>query len=219
MINYYSHVLISYCFSYILIEESNCIAGFVSKETIQLLSPQIRSLKLPTQELRLFPDIKFNKHGYVTKWVVGGKTSDKSSTNDITTELQIWRVNSTEISTYTRVAAYKLNESSSMDVSDNVREYLVNPPISVEAEDIIGIFQPSSSSVNVYFQECNGPNNVIIQEYDNDTGPTTVEKSATSNINDYPLIAVNVSKPDNDSDASPLSNNSREDEMLNKQMK
>ena len=133
--------------------------------------------------------------------------------------VQIWRLNSTENSTYTKVAAYELNEDNGVIVSENVNEYLVNPPISVEAEDIIGILQPSSRSIKfkVYYQECNGPNNIIThyREYE----PTTVENPATLTINDYPLIAVNVSKPDNDNDASPLSNNSREDEMLNKQMK
>ena len=158
---------------------------------MQELSSQIGSLKQqPTSELRLFPDMKFNQKGYITKWIVASKTIDKNP-REITTELQIWRQNSINTS-YTRVASYQLNETNSVFVSENVREYVVIPSILVQAEDILGIFQPPSSSVNLYYQNYNGPSNVVIPVTDT-TAPLVVGNQIPTTSNDYPLIAVNVS--------------------------
>ena len=170
------------------IEQSNCLEGFMPNGTIQNLFPEIGKLHQPMHELRLFPEMKFNTVGFISTWSIGGTINN----GEANTEIQIWR-NSSSNASYIKVAAFQLNEGSSVAISQNVWEYQVNPPTPVIGGDIVGILQPSNSSANVFFQENNGPKNVIIPVAEGSESPEIITSmNLLSNSNDYPLIAVNI---------------------------
>ena len=173
------------------------MTGFVEEATIHNLSVEIGNLTFNLGELRLFPNIKFNTNGYITAWTVGGIITKRKRNP----ELQIWRkINDSNDDDYIRVNKFQLDEMNGIVIASNVREYSVNPPVQVQAGDILGLFQPNDSSVFIYYQECHGPLSIGIPVAKGSESPATLNEENFSSefLNDYPLIAVNFSSKENE---------------------
>lgn len=170
---------------------SSCLSQSLNENILRDLSPQIGKLKTQTaSELRLFPEINFKNDSYITSWTVGGIVSDNILTPQ-KAEIQIWRSGANDI---VLSSVYQLNTPIETN-QNNLYVFEVHPPIPVKAGDILGVFQPTSSTFKLYYQEHNGPQNIVINLQETPQAPTQLQLAvitAFSNINDYPLITVNL---------------------------
>ena len=87
------------------------------------------------QEQVIFPNTKFTCSGWVTKWIMGA-TYFRGSHYP---ELQIWRPSGG--GTY-----QKLNSTIAAPAGEEaigIYEFVVDPPIPFQSDDVLGLFQPS----------------------------------------------------------------------------
>ena len=119
----------------------DCVCGFMSVERVYALFEYIRVRRRRIRSFRsqlvIFPHIMFTCGGQVTKWIMGGRLR---STGKEFPELQIWRPSGNN--TYQIVNSTIIFELSHED--DNVYEYTVDPPLSFQSGDTLGLFQPES---------------------------------------------------------------------------
>ena len=91
-----------------------------------------------SQQQVIFLNIKFTCSGWVTKWIVGATYSSGS----YYPELQIWRPSGS--GTY-----QKLNgtfAAAAGEKNNGIYEFIVDPPLPFQPDDILGLFQPSEQN-------------------------------------------------------------------------
>ena len=108
----------------------------------RLLGTQIDTSRESYQEKQLImPDIQFTCTGEVVKWIMGGRWGGGQRYP----ELQIWRPSNGTM--YQRVNSTTI--SAAMERDDDVYEFIPDPPIPFQPGDVLGVFQPSNSRLQV----------------------------------------------------------------------
>ncbi len=141
----------------------------------------------------LFPDIRFVCAGNLTRWTL---VAVPVGVGTLYPQLHIWRRQTGALNTFTRFKRDKLNSNSPNPVS-RVYEAYRDPPLSFEAGDVLGVYNPTIPRLNLLYQDRGGPRNYYI---DGASGPSDdFNLDATlvqENRNDYPLVSVDVSPPE-----------------------
>ena len=135
----------------------------------------------------------FKKDGYIDTWVIGSNMSD----GKFDPLLQLWRNDSTTNPGYRKVKEFHLRPNDGIVFAPNVQNYSIHPPAYVQAGDIFGLFQPSNTSLNLFYREYNGPSNIVISvpeglEVPSVINADTISMATADGVNDHPLITVNV---------------------------
>ena len=115
-----------------------CGCGFMSAERVYALLgiPELNTgyiNEFDGQQL-IFPDITFACSGVVVKWIVGGEWNGGRNNP----EVQIWRLSGG--STYEKIHSTLVLVTN--EENDQVYEVVVDPPLSFQHGDILGLFQP-----------------------------------------------------------------------------
>ena len=170
----------------------NCTSGFATREAVEAAAAQ-RLVNRDRQQ-RIIPYINFTCDGAITKWIVDGRW-DNSGMHDWYPDLQIWRRNATN--TFTKVG----NTTLRIEIGrSNLTYYEYSPPtpLSFQAGDVLGIFQPDGgrNRLRLYFQSGAGPQNYYETLDSNDIvePPSDVFTLGTIFQNDLPLISVDISE-------------------------
>ena len=170
----------------------NCTSGFATREAVEAAATQ--SLVNRDEQQRIIPHINFTCDGAITKWIVDGRW-DNSGTHDWYPDLQIWRRNGTN--TFTKVGNTTLRIETGRN---NLTYYEYSPPtpLSFQAGDVLGIFQPDMemNRLRLYFQSGVGPQNYYETLDSSNTvePPSDVFALGTVFQNDLPLISVETSE-------------------------
>ena len=126
---------------------SECTQGF---STLFHMDRVLRNTDLDTRSGRqvLVPSINFSCSGNIRKWILGARWLGNSLAH---TELQIWRKISN--TTYTKVAGTSII-AGTMN-SSKVYEQSLELPISFQAGDILGYFQPieNRSELSLFLED------------------------------------------------------------------
>ncbi len=170
---------------------SDCISSFATMDAIVIglqQSGKERPIEEENRQQRLIPGITFTCHGFITKWILAAKWSDK----DNYPELQTW--NSTDGITYTKQGATTFSlEGGSTEMT--FYEYTPDTPHEFHDGDVLGMFIPDNSRYNMFFQgDESGPTNYFYGTGLGSTTPPegdfTITEVATATA--YPLVAVEV---------------------------
>ena len=172
----------------------SCLNGFFSDSELveQTRLVNINGVVSRPRQQRLFPNIRFNCNGFITKWVVGAQTLTSGSRMP---ELQIWRLNAGSTNTYTKTNS-SLITPNEIPGSPNVHEFIPSIPLQFNTGDILGVHQPrldGSESVRtrfvLYYQENTGPANYR-QIINNPSSSFAL--SSPDDEYDYPLVSVEI---------------------------
>ncbi len=157
------------------------------------------SLRTRVDQQRIVPEISFTCGGTVDKWTVAGDWEGDSNL----LEIQVWR--ETTDGVYTKVGYSTLDFTS--EQNSQIYEHTVSGnSISVQAGDILGIFQPECSQLELYYTNTYGPTNYYIDTSsggDNNrkrrattapSGNFDINGGSVSTANSMPLVTVEVSK-------------------------
>ena len=168
---------------------SGCMKGLLSYATLKqkTLEVNINSVTVRYEQQRAFPDIRFTCDGFITKWIVG---IDSEGNGNSKVQLQILRPNG-PLNQYTRV---KYTEISSTFISGNIYSHALNPPLSFQPGDILGVYYyRPGRRVAVYNQYSTGPRNYRVLESQKNPGSSDINVVLTNEY-DYPLVAVETRK-------------------------
>ena len=171
-----AHVYELLCFS--ISFPAQCVQGFLDRDLLETLAPQVGSYPA---EQRVIRNIQFTCNGAITGWMIGAKVR----TNGSSLELQTWRcqtcengiasrTNITNSDTTTNITdsasraqrdRYMLINTTAITmvhgtINPNVYEVTQDPPIEFQRGDILGIFQPANSCVELYYHQGVGPYNI-----------------------------------------------------------
>ena len=150
-------------------------------------TPTVSGLMNVMQQ-HIIPDIKFTCNGTLTKWIIGARR--RQATNPQYLQLQIWRQRRRPSNTYNRTT---FSDITALNTTDdlNVYEYIPNPPLEFQANDILGLYQPRirDTQVVVYYQRGGGSRNF---RHSNQNSPLTSTSASGGGDNDLPLVAIEV---------------------------
>ena len=155
----------------------NCASGFATQNRLRSVLKRFTGGRTVLYDYQsVSPGVKFTCDANVSKWIVGGEVIADNNHNP---ELQVWR-SSKESSEYQRV--YNTGELEfviqdlllSASIADGVYKFPVDPPLTVQAGDVLGIYQPaeSESQLAIY--------------YDTDAGAETLYQTVPSSQNEFP---------------------------------
>ena len=169
------------------VTDSPCTSHFPSRSILRqsALDVNINNVRIRDNQQRLFTDITFTCNGSITKWIVGGTAENGASLP----ELQIWR--NTGATSYIK-ASFSILPSSTAPDSNNIVEYIPNPPLEFQEGDILGVYQPrqKDSALVVYYQDRDGPVNYL----EGNNPLSELSLGTSSNEYDYPLVTVEINE-------------------------
>ena len=185
-------------------DPQECANGFVLQKRTQIVQNAVNGgLQMSPSLFRdsiqsVSPHINFTCNGNITKWIMGADFRENNRDRDIYPELQVWRrVNDSIPDRYYRVGNTTIAVAS-VNSDSRVYEYPVDPPLPVEAGDVLGIYQPvgrMKRRLTVYYERDAGPssfyqtsNSFISQE---DFPEHGVELQSHSIL---PLVTVEIGK-------------------------
>ena len=168
--------------------------GFLNEEAVRIAvevyaTSDTYNVRIHERQQRIIPGIKFTCTGTLTKWIIGAQRTQTQATNHL--QLQIWRRRQESSNRYDRTTFSDITALN--DTGDlNVYEYIPNPPLQFQTNDILGLYQPCicNSQVVVYYQSGDGPRNY---RRSNQNSPSSMEfRASGERDNDLPLVTVNV---------------------------
>ena len=182
----------------IYIDDAWCTQGFLSEDIVVEHSRHITAHVSKDKEYRhiLFPDLRLQCSGYITKWIVGGVllTDQANTLNEA--QLQLWRNNRT---TECHTLIHRTVIRNLSDSSTNIFEISLQEPIAFSEGDFLGIYQEQeqdqdsgNSEFEVYYQVSNGPENLIPQ-FQIEPSDSYKDSELTAVAVDYPLVSVHIS--------------------------
>lgn len=142
------------------------------------------------RQQRIIPGIRFTCNGTLTKWTIGAQRRLTQTTNHL--QLQIWRQRSSPMTNiFDRIHFSDITDLNATD-DLNVYEYIPNPPLQFQTNDLLGLFQPHGADSQEYYQQGGGPQNSAQLERDSafmefNTGDMGVTTTA-----ELPLVTVEV---------------------------
>ena len=102
--------------------------------------------------INIVPSLKFDRSGYIRKFVFSGRFLDLtgSDSRQLYPEIQVWRLKSNTsdshtVDTYMKVASIGNETAPSFTGRINVYEFKVETELYVEEGDVLGYYQPPSS--------------------------------------------------------------------------
>ena len=165
---------------------------FLNEEAVRIAvdvyaTSETYNVRTRQRQQRIIPGLKFTCNGTLTKWIIGARRTVTEATSY--PQLQIWRQRQEPSDTYDRT---NFSDITALNTTDdlNVYEYIPNPPLEFQANDILGLYQPRirNTQVVVYYQEGGGPQNFR----SNQDSPLTSISASRGGGNDLPLVAVEV---------------------------
>ena len=153
--------------------------GFLNEEAVRIAADvYATSSRAHEGQQRIIPGIRFTCTGTLTKWIIGAQRTLTQTANH--PQLQIWRRRQVfyRKTDFSVIAA--LNATSDL----NVYEYIPNPPLEFQTNDVLGLYQPpiSNTQTVVHYQWEGGPQNFVV-----------LRSLLLRGIdNDLPLVAVEV---------------------------
>ena len=164
--------------------------GFLNEEAVRIAGDVYAtrdSIRTRERQQRIIPGINFTCTGTLTKWIIGAQRTQIQATNHL--QLQIWRrrgsSNRYDRTTFSDITA--LNDTDDL----NVYEYIPNPPLQFQAQDILGLYQPrrNDTQVVVYNQRRGGPQSFRLS---NQGSPSVMISTSASGQSDTDLLLVAV---------------------------
>ena len=166
--------------------------GFLNEESVRIAvnvyaTRATYNVRTHERQQRIIPDIKFTCTGTLTKWIIGAQRRLTQATNY--PRLQIWRQRQGSSNTYDRITFSNITALNATD-DLNVYEYVPNPPLQFQVNDILGFYQRNDTQVVMYYQTGSGPQNFV--RFYQDSPLPTQSTSEGGGYNDLPLVAVEV---------------------------
>ena len=168
--------------------------GFLNEEAVRIAvdvyaTRATYNVRSHERQQCIIPGINFTCTGTLTKWIIGAQRTVTEATNYL--QLQIWRQRQGSHNKYHRT---NFSDITTLNTTDdlNVYEYIPNPPLQFQADDILGLYQPhrNNTQVVVYYQREGGPRNFVRFYQDS---PVTSQSTTKGGVyNDLPLVAVEV---------------------------
>ncbi len=141
---------------------------------------------------RIIPDISFTCSGTLTRWTVAGVGGGNANSPE--PEVQIWRETSSGSGVYTKMNGMLLPRITGG--SSVIYAFDATSPMDVQRGDILGLFEPTDSWLQLYYTDQYGPVNYYM-DTDNAVTPPTGDfniSGADGMMNDMPLVTVEISK-------------------------
>ena len=167
--------------------------GFLNEEAVRIAvdvyaTKDSYNVRTHERQQRIIPGIKFTCAGTLTKWIIGARRTLTQATNNL--QLQIWRQRQGSSNTYNRTTFSNITALNATD-DLNVYEYIPNPPLEFQANDILGLYQPrrNEAQVVVYYQRRGGPQTF---RFSNQGSPLVNTSASGQSDTDLPLVAVEV---------------------------
>ena len=166
--------------------------GFLNEEAVRIAANVYTTrdtydVKTHQRQQRIIPGIKFTCTGTLTKWIIGARRRLTQPTNYL--QLQIWRQQGSS-NTYDRTT---FSDITALNTTDdlNVYEYIPNPPLEFQANDILGLYQPPfrESQIVVFYQRRGGPRT---SHRSNQDSPLINASASIESDTDLPLVAGEV---------------------------
>ena len=179
---------------------SDCLTGFPTLHNVMFsnsCSPSCTSVGRNGQsQLRLFPTMNISCVGKLEGLTVTGVFSTRQNDDRLYPTLQVWRPSVMGSGDYklTQNRVYDFPRSSSYSPGCTiVLQYTLDPPISVETGDIIGILLPPNQDSQASFRICfssdtHTPNYVV------GSTATTFTLPSSSDGASQPLIYLNITE-------------------------
>ena len=178
----------------LLLASPQCVQGLLNEEAIRIAADVYATrdtfnVRTHERQQRIIPGIKFTCTGALTKWIIGARRTLTQPTNH--PQLQIWRQRQGSSNTYDRTT---FSDITALNTTDdlNVYEYIPNPPLQLQANDILGLYQPhrNNTQVVMYYQTGSGPRNFARF---NQNSPVTSGFTTGNGVdNNLPLVAIKV---------------------------
>ena len=152
--------------------------GFLNEEAVRIAADvYATSVRAHGWQQRVIPGIRFTCTGTLTKWIIGAQRTLTQAANH--PQLQIWRPRQGFYRRTNFSVITALNATSDL----NVYEYIPNPPLEFQTNDVLGLYQPhiSNTQTVVYYQWGGGPQNFLVVT-------SLLQRVDT----DLPLVAVEV---------------------------
>ena len=121
----------------------------------------IAGIKPVGSRQQITPDMKFTCDGVVTSWIIA---AEWNGTKGLFPEFQVWR--NIGRSEYKKISGSVLEFQTS--VSPRINAYSVLPPMPVQSGDILGIFLPNNSRLNLLSETTNTPTNYYLPTEDSE---------------------------------------------------
>ena len=145
-------------------------------------------IRLNVERQNVYPAINFTCNGSITSWTVLAR---RFTDNDDTMypDLQVWRGEGG--GAYTRVGGTTLSGGSDNQI--DIYDYVLDNPLSFQAGDVFGMFQPqgSVSRLRIYSQRDGGPPSFYVKTR---SATDTLNEILATEFDDYPFITVTTGK-------------------------
>ena len=165
---------------------AQCVQGFLDRDLLEAIAPQVGTYPA---EQRVIRNIRFTCNDAITGWMIGANVRTNGSSlelqtwrcqncdngiasrtnvtnSDITTNLTNADIttNLTNSPSRSQRDRYMLINTTAISmlrgtIYPNVYEVTQDPPIEFQRGDILGIFQPADSCVELYYHQGVGPYN------------------------------------------------------------
>ena len=176
----------------LLLASPQCVQGFLDEESVRIAADvyatsNTNDVRTHERQQRIIPGINFTCTGTLTKWIIGARRRTQTQASNYP-QLQIWRQRQGSSNTYDRT---DFSDITALNTTGylNVYEYIPNPPLQFQTNDILGLYQPRirDTQIVVYYQEGGGTQNFARS---NQNSPITI--TGRGNGNDLPLVAIEV---------------------------
>ena len=178
------------------IDSPQCVEDFLNEEAVRIAvdvyaTSDTYNVRSYERQQRIIPGIKFTCTGTLTKWIFGAQRTLTQATNPRYLQLQIWRRRQGSSNTYDRTT---FSDITALNATDdlNVYEYIPNPPLEFQTNDILGLYHlhHNNTQVVVYYQEGGASRNFARS---NRNSPVTSGFTTGGGVdNNLPLVTVEV---------------------------
>ncbi len=170
-----------------------CVNGLMSAENVRQLGRVTGDLKSDRKEQqRIIPDITFTCSGTVSEWIVAAQW--KGGPMEVNfPEMQVWRETANGSGVYTKIHGATM--SFSEESTTGIYQYTITP-IDVQSGDVLGMFEPDKSKLELYYTDTYGPVNYYMS-----TGKDVIvppdgnfDIGGMETQYDLPLLTVTIGK-------------------------
>ncbi len=189
----------------VAVSPPDCAGGFIDKTTLlikaSILNGNSSSVSYREATQRIIPNMVFPCSGLLLNLTVGALDRGGSSNYP---ELQLWK----RVDETTWVKSEAIGQSTAVTTTDylNIHVYTPIPPISFHTGEILGFYQPYSTSsiLELYLAGDTGPRNYYISALTKSQVEFHTDGISAHTEDRLPLVAVAISK--SSSPYSPVTN-------------
>ena len=174
-----------------------CVQGFLNEEALRIAvdvyaTDNTYNVGTRCRHQRIIPGIRFTCTGMLTKWIIGARRTLTQTTNH--PQLQIWRQRSSTNNIFDRIHFSDITDLNATD-DLNVYEYIPNPPLQFQTNDLLGLFHSScnaNTQAVVYYLDGDGPQNQYALFGQNSASTIFNINNTQIATTELPLVAVEV---------------------------